>query len=387
LHWTVDRMSDAEQDKRSDQRSRWNMIASLLGAAVPEEPEQPSASEEQADESAQPAAPAVPAVGSAPPSQPKPKRPRPERRPSNWNDLCGELGIDAPAVPAASEDTSLPVPTAPPAIDQPVAAEEIATAPAEDLELDRDPSLTFFDPDAVLEEDTVDVDLGAAERVQPEVDDAEEPEEDTRITERDMPEESTGRGKRRRRRRRRTEPTEREEVAADDAPSLAGDEVNEEPDIEAEPAGDEVVDRDEGDESARPERGRRSRRRRRRPTRREEAPADEDVVSGVAGHVADADADADELDTEVDEVDEDDEDDDEDDEGSIREGHAGRSGRGDESRRGEGGGRTKHKKIPTWEEAISVIVATNLEARRRDGNGKNRPRGPRRRGRGSNDRS
>jgi hypothetical protein len=94
-------------------------------------------------------------------------------------------------------------------------------------------------------------------------------------------------------------------------------------------------------------------------------------------------------DEEFDDVDDVDDDDDDDDDTSIRQGRGrSRSASGDESGRGgEGTGRGKHTKIPTWEEAMSVIVSANIESRHRDGDGgKNRPRGPRRRGRGSNDR-
>jgi hypothetical protein len=49
--------------------------------------------------------------------------------------------------------------------------------------------------------------------------------------------------------------------------------------------------------------------------------------------------------------------------------------------------RSKHRKIPTWEEAVGVIVTANLQARTQGDQSKNRHRGSRRRGRGGNDRN
>ena len=44
--------------------------------------------------------------------------------------------------------------------------------------------------------------------------------------------------------------------------------------------------------------------------------------------------------------------------------------------------RAKHRKIPTWDEAIEVIVSTNLESRSKSSGSKGGQRGSRRRGRG-----
>jgi hypothetical protein len=71
-----------------------------------------------------------------------------------------------------------------------------------------------------------------------------------------------------------------------------------------------------------------------------------------------------------------DEDEDEDDDDAMMS-----AGDGDEEHDDdeEGGTRSSHKNIPTWSEAIGVMVETNMQSRR---NAPQRPSAPRDRGRG-----
>ena len=113
----VDRMSDSQQDNRNDKRDRWKMIASLLGATVPEEPvpeepvleepvlEEPHQAISLGAESNWPSPTAAVPASTVPEStspvapameQPRAKRVHPTPAASNWNALCGELGVEVP---------------------------------------------------------------------------------------------------------------------------------------------------------------------------------------------------------------------------------------------------------------------------------------------------
>jgi len=359
-------MSDAEQDKRS----RWDRIASLLGARVPDEPSPPATPGPEAEQGTDEPAAAAPA-----PPPVKPKRARPARRSGDWNALCGQLGIDAP----------------PP--EEPVLADEASSGDpsvvdAEEVDADREPALTFFEPDLAQEADEVDAEssvepVAELESIDEDVD-VPESEPDSRARETGV--ESTGRRRRRRRRRR---PVAEDTPADDDQSGTLSDELGGEPvdemldDDTIESVEETIVEVTDfaleiESEDAEPDdevRARPARRRRRRSGRR--GPEQEEQREPRRGG-PDLDAerqppDDEELDLHAETDEDDDEEEDEEDEPT------GRAGRGES-------GRAKHKKIPTWEEAISVIVAANMETRRRDGNGKNRSRGSRRRGRGPNDR-
>ncbi len=388
-------MSDSQQDKPSDKRDRWKMIASLLGGCRSRGACGGECSGGRGD--------AVEFRGDVPgrgqTGESLRRTSQSEARstsaaPSDWNTLCGQLGIEVSPVPAATEAPQppakvwqKPIEWSPPREPDPISDESA----------ERDPALSFFDPDAALEVDTVDAELDVPPVLEAELDaaafeeevDSESADDRATIASGDA---TTGR-RRRRRRRRRSGAPEREETA--DADELAATDARVDDEDESDESPVSADDEDAGEEreeSTSSERGRRPRRRRRRPARREEVRAE--IETEADDTVDESDEDDDQEDDVI--IDDDDDDDDDDDEenedeveSSIRHGRGGsRSASGDEARRGgEGTGRGKHKKIPTWEEAMAVIVSANMESRRRDGNtGKSRPRGPRRRGRGPNDR-
>jgi hypothetical protein len=384
----VDRMSDSQPGKPSDQRDRWKMIASLLGAAVPEEPAEADVPEAAATESSsQTTLPAADKPASPSAERPKAKPAQPARAPRDWNALCGQLGIEVSPDPAVREEPQ------PPAIvwQKPIEwSPPREPAPVRDESAERDPALSFFDPDAALEVDTVDAELDVPPALEAEIDAAASEEEVDSESADDRAPIASGdatTGRRRRRRRRRRGAPEREETADADELAATDARIDDEDESDESPVSAEDEDAgEEREESTSSERGRRPRRRRRRPARREEVRAE--IETEADDTVDESDEDDDEEDDVI--IDHYDDDDDDDEvESSIRHGRGGsRSAPGDEARRGgEGTGRGKHKKIPTWEEAMAVIVSANMESRRRDGNtGKSRPRGPRRRGRGPNDR-
>ncbi|MHB8971554.1 MAG: hypothetical protein ACYC3X_04665 [Pirellulaceae bacterium] len=438
-------MSDSNQDNRNDKRDRWKMIASLLGATVPEEPvseepapevpiveepvlrqpvrEEPDQADSLGVESNWPSPTAAIAESTIAEStscavplveQPRAKRARPTTVASNWNALCGELGVEVPQEVASdevvspsstawSEPTKL-VPSDLPAPDW--------STPLSDATAERVPSLSFFDPDAVLEVDTVEAEFEAefeaeqdsdatANPVADQIDEADREVADDRSAVRSG--ESPAVRRRRRRGRRRGGSAERDETTAENVSEVSAEAEDQdgtaETPLSTAPSTVDGEGKGEGSEDEPvTERGRRSRRRRRRSPRREEVRADsEEPIDGTDVDVdeveekpQDLDDDAELDDAELDDVGlDDDDDDDDDDDSSIRRGRgSSRTASGDESRQdGDGAGRGKHKKIPTWEEAMSVIVSANIESRHRDSDGgKGRPRGPRRRGRSSHDR-
>ncbi|HEX6963834.1 MAG TPA: hypothetical protein VF175_18345 [Lacipirellula sp.] len=167
--------------------------------------------------------------------------------------------------------------------------------------------------------------------------------------------EERGRPRRRRRRRRGRgrdgERGEREERAAAPRAEEDDEELSESADQSDAEEGDEL----EG-EAAAGELGEKPTRRRRRRRRRGKGEAGEDRAERAAANGRSA---AD-----------DEEDDDQDEEAS--------SG-GDEEDETSGAARESHKNIPTWSDAISVMVEVNLQSRK---NAPSRPSGPRERGRG-----
>ena len=156
-------MSDSQQDKPSDKQDRWKMIASLLGAAVPEEPAESNVPEADAT------LPAADKPVSPSAERPKAKPAQAAQAPSDWNTLCGQLGIEVAPVPAATEAPQppakvwqKPIEWSPPREPDPISDESA----------ERDPALSFFDPDAALEVDTVDAELDVPPVLEAEMDDA-----------------------------------------------------------------------------------------------------------------------------------------------------------------------------------------------------------------------
>ncbi len=391
-------MTDTDRDKDGDRRSRWNKIASLLGARVPDEP--PVADQTAPDAEASPAASPEPALT---PPRAKQDRPRPARRAGDWDALCGELGIDTPRVVESPAEPE-PAATARPDADgsgREADEDAMVSAPVEPRAPRRKTPSMFF-PDRAEQPPRAEADATGAGWVAAPQDGADGPadlEADQGLGDRDLDDqaappddESVGSASRRRRRRgrRRRTPADRDQAAERPSSRLSDDPGADEPldvrgpydveqldEVEAEYEHHEHVrpgevatdsDEDDMDQASDSDRSRRVRRRSRRPTSRGPGRADADDTVGDADLDDHLDADGD------DELDLDESDDD-----------RPRDPRGSRAGRGDGTGPAKHKKIPTWEEAISVIVAANLEVRRRDGESRNRPRGNRRRGRGAHD--
>lgn len=184
-------------------------------------------------------------------------------------------------------------------------------------------------------------------------------------------------GRPRRRRRRRGRGRGKEGAPSGDrpvgrqTPTRAEDEAEQWPEAPlGEEAGDDEGEREaspagEGDEGEQPTRRRRVRRRRRRggPS---DAPEGAPARAASNGSPTARDRDAD------------DEDDEEDDDMAVTE-SAGRGDDEDDDDDDEDLPRDSHKNIPTWAEAISVMVETNMQSRK---NSPSRPSGPRERGGG-----
>ncbi|MCU0960495.1 MAG: hypothetical protein MUF48_10370 [Pirellulaceae bacterium] len=352
-----------------EKRQRWRMIASLLGAPIREEPEP---APEVAD---QPVASTPETVTGAPAGRAvRPKPSRAGRPPGDWHSLCAQLGIEAPPAPAAPAEPVSPAGDASAAESGWRVGVEPAAAPTPDagetweaVEPDEphdavedaadDATPTYFDPDATGDDDSVDdwdsqrrasqCELEAAE-------DRREPED--AASDGDEPVER----RRRRRRKRRSGARNRDEaeVVADER-SAADENLTDDDVLEAE----QLRDDDDESELSRGEEAR-SRRAARRERREGEGTRDADTVPELDFEEGDADEEED-FRYRAHATDDDDD--------------------GDDTPGGEG--RAKHKKIPTWEETIGVIVANNLELRRREGSSKGRPpRGRRRGGRNGNDR-
>jgi ribonuclease E len=181
--------------------------------------------------------------------------------------------------------------------------------------------------------------------------------------------ESSDKAPARRRRRRRRKPklgetvdegtTEPEEAKS--VETLVDATVGER--VDAETLGPEEMEREDKDEGeARPKR-----RRKRRTSKRRKKGEGEAGTEAANVHPSDT--------TEAPETDEDEDEDAED--------ESGLDGARDTSRRGEGQ-RPSHRAIPTWGEAIGLIVDGNIERRKKSGGGQARGRG---RGRGRTGRS
>jgi ribonuclease E len=313
----------------------WNLLASQLGAETPpQEPPEP-ADQPQKEE---PEAKDEDYLASLPRSSYVPPPPKPRKTQADWANLASELGIEVPSEPEAE-------PAAP------AGKEEVPVTFAEDLS---PPFQALDTPSEIMSEMEDEQDL------EPEQEEAAERAEQAELPE--SPESPAGpseerRGRRRRRRRRpsRGEPSAASQEAIDEGVEQRDEEAEEAPDTE----GAELPPALDGEET-----GTRRRRRRRRPSRRRDAePGDERKRRGEetgkeAGLVP--------AGTPRDEREDHDEDDDEDE-------HDGASDK------------ASHRAIPSWSEAVGIVVAANLESRAKtpDRRGPPRSRG---RNQGSRDR-
>ena len=369
---------------KSDKTDHWRALASEIGAEInEEEPDEPVAdsvpeaeaqnsteslesdpeslesdpghlgsesdmtltrpdSESEADETSAPTTPSSPSPPPAPP------------RTSSWADLASKLGIKVPdpPVPPAVEEDSLGSQQ-----DEPSETRDTglaADASREQSEQSKKDGVSFFEPDSVQETDTADIDI--SDDLDNEADEQPDQEFEPSETDEESRDGETGIASRGRRRRprggRRRRPSSRSDT-----------ETEEQTDTDERAQGDQDSDGDAGEDEAstageqdQPSEGRsRRRRRRRRPSRRDETEAGDQETSEGGETTDDDNADIGS----------------DSDEGSDEKSET-----------------KKHRKIPTWDEAVSVIVTTNLESRSKSGgDSKNSPRGSRRRGRGPNKRS
>jgi len=318
----------------SEKRNHWAELVSAMGITpAPEPPKKETESE-------------IASVGpppSVPRATPKVDRPAPAKKAANWDQLASELGL-APPPPVKPEEPSREV----------IAA---APLPVESIPV---PSATAPEPGEAWESAQTEVEnplfLDVPGTETPEPDHPTEPIETAAESDR-VPGKS-GRRRRRRRKSRRGAPPSSTAGAPGGAGALQS---------EPAPAGDEESDSDEWPlDSAEPEpageqgtserRGRR-RRRRRRPDSRSAGPAAPRRPPSDAPPNAMPD-DADDADVEPQPADHDDEDD----------------AKAD---------KLSHRAVPTWEEAIGLMISKNLDARAKNPNAGNsaRGRGGHRRGR------
>lgn len=371
-----------------NQDDHWRSLVEEIGA----EPSEKVLDQSEDSVEAEPAAPPEPVM---PPTARKAK-PQPTRRPSDWRGLASELGLEVPEIeqpivesadrsasdevePVAEDDESLN-PDSDRSPDN-SAVDNIGWSAAEPSE-SSESGIAFFEPDVDQEFDTVNFESvesdddgfgagvlhdAAPERVQqmPVADDLELDEGELDEGESELPrssgKETDERPTTRRRRRRGRRRTKSDEAPQEDGRAPAQRKPAEtDPAAEVDTAADqqEADDNQDGGESP-PSDGtdgattktRSPRRRRRKPTRRpkqtDDAENDDDAAEGT--------------------------DDDSDEAGSTLT---------------KSGDRAKHRKIPTWEETISVIVDANMESRGKGNTAKTNSRGGgRRRGRGSGKRS
>lgn len=358
--------SDQNQDNQLNNESKetsssnhWRSLAEMLGAEPAEEPDQetpgpetPSMAEESGGERDETSAesglePAEEA--SAPHRSTLPPRPT-----SNWSGLAAELGIE--------------VEPPPPELDRETGAEGLEPEAAE-AEATEVPSAAEKEtPGAWQTENVSPPDSDVA----PDLELSDDAGEETAVTlpeeEAGAPEEESDQGqpefsrRRSRRKRRRRTAIEREEVETieDDGTDPASFEQAQVIEVETEwteadeeeAVGEEAEDLDEGSAEEH-EKKRRRRRRRRRPRRRDDQ-LDADKDNAVEEKVNGTDAESSDADDET-----------------LSEAYD-----DDDNKPAKKG---KHRKIPTWEEAVSVIVENNLEARARNTGSKGKSRGSRRR--------
>ena len=362
-------MSESEQSEQHAQKGHWRSLLEALGMPVPEEPE--AAPEEESMLASEAALPAdAGAEAAAEPmveSQPRTPRPEHQRPPSDWYALANQLGIEVEPPPPEEP------PVVEPVVAQETAASETeviaaetkvddAATPADTLREEGSESFIEFEQEEVFELEVSgfdDVDFGddqstfsqvvAMDEVAESLTEESDEEEDEETLEAQPAEPS-------RRRRRRG----RRRGGADRQRGRQRGEEEDEGELEEELTGDmeesEVSEPDEQAEETDEATGtpsRRSRRRRKRGTRRDTQKAqDQDENDQEERDEDDRDVEADE-DIEAEQV------------GS-------RSGKST-------GGRTKHHKIPTWEEAISLLVTSNMQSRSRSSASRGKSRGPRRR--------
>jgi hypothetical protein len=311
----------------------WADLLSNLGVEIPPEEKATSAPEEVM---AQPAAPA-PEPAPLPRSTYQPPPREPQRSPKDWFRLANELGVEVPAEELLPEPAE-PEPAVTAQLPEPVAV----TQPARREE--------HFEP---LQDEAGFADV---DRWDSDVQTTEE-REDKKL---------------RRRRKRRRKTRRSEEVVLDADPSLREEELEQQGELteiveifeeeEIEEFG--PAETDESSEAAEELPQKRSKRRRRRRSSRKKTGKEEVASRGAEFAEPVASEPEDDLDT-----DDFDEDVDDEDVASVPEGR-------------KRDRRMLHRGIPTWKDAVDVVISANLEAR-----AKRPDRGSGARGRGGRNRS
>ena len=375
-----------------EKSDHWDLLASDLGAEIPDEggseegvsaPQEIESGEitppdDSVECEAEPTVSAAEAEISAPmASEPEVRVPR---APTNWGELAAKLGVEVREEPveAVVDERGPPEPdTAEPDTAEPDTAEP-DTAEPDTAEPDTDPRQAF-EPDEPAE--TPPLLVEEAEESTP-VARTEEPDEpalpkaepvaadrDVESTASDAEPAESKSGRRRRRRRRRPrgaeadEPTETpEELSKAAFAEGLFDLVDAEP-TTVEASGDEPSkEQSSSGEEAAPGR---TKRRRRRGSGRKKAAAKKETISTEAGERTSVDEAAELTDQPAD------------------------APPGDEVERSDRdiedepakGAKMSHRGIPTWAEAIDIIISTNMEDRaKRPGGGSGRSRGGRKRG-------
>jgi ribonuclease E len=310
-----------------EKQDHWKALANLMGIAVPEPgPSVPSPA------SGTPASPApAPATqGPTTPSQQRKTRPSPPKRKDHWGLVAGELGLAPPPITEQKAEPEARERPARPAHEKPSRSWAAAIpSGTEKSERSAPPVEEETDPLAVAPEPFMEEVAGLIDEVEEvesplvEVEDVAE----SRRRPRSEQEEGEDRGRRRRRRRRKPSRHGDTESARDASLEESAQEDFDE---------DAIVDEEESDEDREEELAERPRPPHRRHPRGSESPSEA--------------AESRRRPSWEDKVDEDDEDDEEEDdtEDSSRE------------------MRPKHKKIPSWNEAMELIVQANLANRDRD---------------------
>jgi len=354
-----------------EKRDHWADLADLVGA-------QPSPKQEGAAEPTVPP-PAEPVVEQAP--APAPRRPEPPRRePVDWGRLAAELGLALAPEPAA----------APAATPEPVAEASLAESdePLADLEAEEHARVRAEAWQSQLVEVSDPVFLDTADEEEPPALEGSEPAiegeavaEEQATSDSGGPAEQGERGERRRRRKKRRRRKSGEGAARGEqgAGGESGAEVAASVPVDAGPAeqyletvlsGDstaEAADSGEAMAEAASEGERREGRKRRR--RRRKKRSGEPSAAAAESSTDESQSD---ISAESTAEDDDDAEAEHDDIGLEHDGVDGDEG--DES-----SGRLSHRAIPTWDQAIGLMIARNMEARAKHPNGPSRRGGKGRR--------
>ena len=386
-------MGTSESDPKPNEgrKSHWRFLAEMLGAPAPAEDAEQEIESPVEDELTRDQQDAAVAKTDKDDRSARQTRKPVDRPPSDWFALASDLGVEVerPAEPEWPDETPA---DCGPVVEQRSLFQDDIQSETKSKDVSPEPSSMFGDSvddkggqlikveeEETFGEATTD-EIFISESSEEAADESTDVKADKESESEDS--ESTTRPRRRRgRRRNRSVERERAEDAAGEEPSddvpeagtveQAGegiaDDDNHADDNHAEPEETRVETGGSDDETEEAPRKRRSRRRRRRP-RGEKRSEESEQQSADDDQGDDDQADDDQAD--------DDQAGGEDDE---RESSASKRRSGSRSRSEAGDREAKHRTIPTWDEAIAVIVDLNLASRSKSDSGKAKSRGSRRR--------